>query len=329
MTSSRIHLIAGAIALALTTCAGHGGCRAAPARAAERPPIMRRTLTIDEAARRLWRPGARFEPSTAAERDGIATLVAGLTRAAADAQPDPEPWLELARAIDLRVEEWRVAGERYWALVELETWRRGAGAYLFRVAPRAGRAILLQAPHAFHDVGTGPIGAALFFEPSTGPRPSAFFTNTVHRYGEDGALRGAPGGSPADVCHNPDHVFTGATVAFATAAGGAAVIQLHGFARDDDAGASIVVSAGDVSGSSRASAAVAAALARQFDGVRRFPEDIGRLGATTNAQRRALRRIVDAELIHIEADPDVRAALRADPVRRRTFARAVFEAVLR
>jgi len=292
---------------------------------------MQRTLTIDDAVRRLWRPGARFEPTTADEREAVARLVPAMARSAAGAPPDLPRWSELAHDVGFTVEEWRVAGERYWALVERPGHRRGAGAYLFRVAPRADRSrpILLEAPHAFHDVGTGPLAASLFFDPAPGPRPAALFTNTVHRYQAADGTRVKRSDSPADVCHNPDHVFTTATVAFAEAVGGAVVVQLHGFARDEEgdlAGASIVVSAGSDEGSSPRSAAVAAALARLATGVRRFPEETQRLGATTNVQGRALRRVAGAELVHVETDPDVRAGLRGDTARRHAFGQALFVA---
>ena len=67
-----------------------------------------------------------------------------------------------------RLESWELGGQTFWALVEPPERRRGAGAYLFRVGATDGDAhpaILLEAPHADHDVGTGDISVALFIDP--------------------------------------------------------------------------------------------------------------------------------------------------------------------
>ena len=342
MTSPRL---LAAVALALTACTDHCGCGAGAAartptptaKAAPAYKLMQRTLTVEEVERQVWRPGvqARFEPTTVAEREALARLVPAMARAARGAAaPDLPAWNDTAHDVGFRVEEWQVAGGRYWALVELPERRRGAGAYLFRVAAGTppARTLLLEAPHAYYDVGTGPLAAAIFFDPPPGAAPAALFTNTIHRYqAADGTKLKRPD-SPADVCHNPDHVFTTATTAFADAIGGVTVVQLHGFGSDDDsdlAGVAAVVSAGDAATSSPRSAAVAAALAPMLgDGVRRFPEEVDRLGATTNVQVRALRRVAGADLVHVEMSGDVRAGLRRDPARRGSFAAALLGAVV-
>jgi hypothetical protein len=327
-----------AIALSFSACTEQCACHATPAAqeaAMSKPtssaaPLVARTLTIDEIERRIWRPGppARFTPTTVAEREALAQLIPAMARgAAAPSPPDPAGWVDAAAAADLQIEIWRVGGDRYWALLEPPERRRGVGAYVFRVAPAAAGApaILLEAPHAYHDVGTDRIGARLFFE-SGDPRPRALFTNTIHRYITEAGTRVKRPDSAADVTHNPDHGFNTATVAFAEAVPGTAVIQLHGFAADEGAAAeAMVVSAGDETGSSPRSRAVAAGLLRLFGaGVERFPEETRRLGATTNVQGRALRRIAGTSFVHIEMSPEVRTALRSDAARRRAFARVLF-----
>jgi len=173
-----------------------------------------------------------------------------------------------------------------------------------------------------------------FFPSRTGARPSALFTNTMHRY------QLAPGDkkkrkhNPADVAHNPDHLFTVATDAFALAAGSTRVIQLHGFGaridEDDDDGdpgaIAMVVSAGDKAGSSALSAAIAAGATRVFGpDVKRYPEDTKVLGATTNAQKRALEKSRRGELVHVEMSSEVRKRLAASADLRAQLAAVLFD----
>jgi len=289
-------------------------------------------MTIDPIEARVWRPGGttRFAPTTVAEREALATLIPALIHGARAPQPpDPSGWSRLARDAGFEIEDWQVGATRYWALLELPDQRRGAGAYLFRVGPDPdpGPELLLQAPQAFFDVGTERIAARLFFEPPPGRRPRALFSNTIHRYQTEAGQRVKRADSPADVAHNPDHAFNAATAAFAAAVERVLVVQLHGFGDSDDelAGVAMVVSAGDDAGSSPRTAALATALDAAFGpGVKRFPEDTDKLGATTNVQGRALRRQPGAEFVHIEMSSQVRATLQRSAEARARFGRIVF-----
>ena len=288
----------------------------APGSAAERP------LTLDGYEALVYGPGpqATFAETSSSEHEAIAKLVPRLLEAARAAPPpDPRAWQADAAAAGFQIEVWKLDGQTYWALIEQPGRVRGAGAYIFRVAPpEAGPVILLQAPHNFYDLGTGRLAAELFFGPAQGARPRALFTNTIHRY------QLAPGDkkkrkhNPADVAHNPEHAFSIATEAFALAAGGARVIQLHGFGAradeddgDGDVGSvAMVVSAGDDGGSSPLTAALAAALVAEFGpDVKRFPEDVRFLGATTNAQGRLLRKLDGADFVHVEMSSELRKKL--------------------
>jgi len=288
-----------------------------------------RALTLDGYESLVYGPGpqATFADTSASEHEAIAKLIPRLLEGSRAAPPpDPRAWQAEAAGAGFQIEIWKLGGQTYWALIEQRDRVRGAGAYVFRVAPpEAGPMILLQAPHNFYDMGTGRLAAELFFGPAQGARPRALFTNTIHRY------QLAPGDkkkrkhNPADIAHNPQHAFSIATEAFALAAGPVRVIQLHGFGSrsdDDDGGevgnVAMVVSAGDESGSSPLTAALAAALAAELGpDVKRFPEDVRFLGATTNAQGRLLRRLDHADFVHIEMSAELRkrladgAALRA------------------
>src|SRR5688572_10878248 len=254
--------------------------------------VTPRTLSLADVDAIVWAPGAQatFQPTTSSEHAAISKLVPTLLDGSWAAKPaSPSTWQADAAAAGFRIEAWTIHGESYWALLEATDRVRGAGAYIFRVAPRdRGPVILLQAPHAYHDLGTGELAAEMFFTPRDGVRPRALFTNTIHRYQLAPGDRKKRKHNPADVAHNPEHVYTVATEAFALAAGRARVIQVHGFGQrtdedDDDAGTiAMVVSAGDKTGSSPLSAAIAAAAQLVFGSdVKRFPEEAKVLGATT------------------------------------------------
>lgn len=308
--------------------------------------VTQRTLIIDDVAKRSWGAGkdATFQPTTLVEREVVSKLVPALLAGAAETPPpDPARWLPEAAKAGMIIEVWTVEGATYWALLEADDARRGAGAYLFRVgaaAEDARPAILLQAPHADYDVGSGDIAATLFFAPVAPKRPRALFVNSIHRYQVQPGQRQKRTDNPADVAHNPDHLFSVATDAAAAALGDVVVIQIHGFVENAvgsedggrDAGAggaeeprlppgtTMVVSAGDRRGSSPTTTALAAELVKLFGaGVRRYPEEAGALGATTNAQGRLLAARPAARFVHIEIAAELRKELRASGAKLRAF----------
>jgi len=329
MTELTAHRARWLLVLALASAAcSRGTCADKPKPELAPPPPPpgpgrsgERQLTIDGYEALIYGPGpqATFADTSSVEHEAVAKLIPRLLAGArAATPPDPRAWQADAAAAGFLIEVWKVDGQPYWALREADGRVRGAGAYVFRVAPaEAGPTILLEAPHNFYDLGTGRIAAEMFFDPPAGVRPRALFTNTIHRY------QLAPGNkkkrkhNPADVAHNPQHAFSIATEAFAIAAGGARVIQIHGFGSrtdEDDEGevgsVAMVVSAGDEAGSSPLTAALGAALAGEFGAeVKRYPEDVRFLGATTNAQGRLLRKIAGSEFVHVEMSSDFRKKL--------------------
>jgi hypothetical protein len=332
-----------AVALALAACRPPCGPEP-PAQVARRvdlgaeKTVKRRQLTVDDVPRLLWQVGSRatFAPTTLEERQLLTGLVPRLlTGAAASPVPDPAQWQPEAVRAGMRLETWELGGGTYWALLEADDARRGAGAYVFRVGavPEDDYpAILLEAPHADHDVGSGDIAASLFFAPAEGKRPRALFVNSIHRYQVEPGRRQKRDDNPADAAHNPEHLFSAMTDAVAAALGDLVVLQIHGFAdavdESDDArvpaGTLAVVSAGTRAGSTPTSSALAAELSRAFGpGVRRFPEDVLALGATTNAQGRLLAARKGARFVHVELSADLRKSLRASKARMAELAKIV------
>lgn len=322
------------LAVLLAACAPHHAL-AAPAServAVETLPV--RALTFDEAKIELWRSDLRpaWRAPTAEETAAVEFLVPELLRAAASRTLDPAA-VARATAARLRIERWEIAGRQHLVLLEAADQRRGAGAYLFSLAspPRAAAPwVLWQAPHAYYDLNTGRIAAQLYFDPPPGAAPSAFFTNTLHRYTQADGRRGRAAVNPADACHNPEHLLNVATLAAARAWAGATVVQLHGFAADDDGDAVpadvlAVISAGSADAPSPLSTAAAAALRAAFGPkVRLFPTEIGALGATTNVEMRGLREIPGARFLHVETADPLRDLLLADADRRAAFGSALF-----
>lgn len=295
--------------------------------------ILETPLTAAEAAHRLWHAGkdAAYQPTTPAERQAITALVPALLEAARAPRPvDLRSLARIALGADLRLEAWRVDGALLYALVEPADRVRGAGAYLVRVGPPVAREVLLEAPHVYHDARTDTLAAALMFGEAGRSRPRALFTNTLHRYADEAGVRAKRDVNPADVCHNPTHLFSVATVAAAAALPGLEVVQLHGFGdgaedlTETRAEVSLIVSAGRKEGATPRSLALAQTLRGAFgDGVRLFPDETQVLGATTNAQGRLLRN-TKAQFLHLEMSRQLRRALEVDAAARRTLAEALF-----
>lgn len=281
------------------------------------------TLTVAGARARLLEEGRRatFRPTTLIERLAVDHIVPALAERAVRGETRVDDLARAAWIARLTVERWTVGADTFLALIEPPGEVRGAGAYVFRVGagPRiADPPVVLQAPHAYFDHGTGRVAVGMFFGARDGPRARALFVNTVQRY-----RRGEPDPqSPADVCHRPEHLFTRATLRAVEALGGGRIIQLHGF---EDAGVSrdvdVILSAGAKTPAPPALGAAAARVRAVFDGVRLYPDQIDLLGGTTNAQARALAG--RAGFVHVELSPAARAALRRSPPLRHRLAAAL------
>lgn len=251
-----------------------------------------------------------FAPTSAEERAAFAALVPALLEAASKSRPLPEGSSALAASVGFRLETWKRRGETFWVLREAPGRRRGAGAYLLRTGPASEDVI--QAPHAYFDVGTGPLAGALFACGQGAFRPRAFMTNTAHRYQSRPGETPQDLDHPADVAHNPAHLFQEVTGLLARSMPSLRVVQFHGFGKAELPGRealAAVVSAGSHTPS---------ACARQFagrlsailgQGVRLYPDETQVLGGTRNAQAQLLQAYPKSQFVHIELSAQSRRAL--------------------
>jgi len=266
-------------------------------------------------AERLWPSEVRvaFAPTRDGERQAVARAVPLLMRGQAG-QPPAD--LDAAlREAELRLVRWTEGDDRIWGLLELDEAPRGGGAYLFAGRPTGGkRELILAAPHAFFDEQTGVIAGTIFFaQVATDARMRAFFTNTLHRYRDRPGKPVPHEDSAADVCHNPQHLFSAVTEAAARTTP-VTVVQIHGFGSAQERNADVIVSAGKKNASTPRTRAVAAGIARILAAkVAVFPEETRELGATTNVQGQRLASIPGAEFVHIEMSMPVRQRLIQDP----------------
>lgn len=116
--------------------------------------------------------------------------------------------------LHIRVEEDRVL-----------VWGRDTahGLFVFRLGP--AQDLVLQAPHAFYDLGTGAIQSALFEQM---PVRAAFF-NSAHRYGGPGIAKEDRQKPTPDLAHRAHTLFQAATIGTAEAMDKPLIVQIHGF----------------------------------------------------------------------------------------------------
>lgn len=277
----------------------------------------------------LWPPAAqvRFQPTTLEERELFGRLVPGILQAVPSTRTPPKALTSIAAKASFILEAWRDGDETFWTLREASARYRGAGAYVFRTGPAAD--VIIQAPHADYDLGTGALGAQLFLTGTPGNRPRAFFTNTAHRYKSHPEERREDPEHPADVAHNADHLFQITTDLSVRTLDSARVIQLHGFGASDNKSRealAAVVSAGTEL-PSEWSAAVAERLKQSLgEGVRLYPRDTRILGGTQNVQGRLIRTYPNARFLHLELSADVRKQL-AEPERMNALCRALLDPI--
>jgi hypothetical protein len=251
-----------------------------------------------------------FEPTTLEEKRVFSELIPLLLELAERGGALPEKAVALARRAEFLLEE-RAApdGGALWVLRELPARRRGAGTYVLRTGPATQDVV--QAPHAYFDLGTGALGAALFTCAPEARRPRFFATNSAHRYGSRPGEKPGEGDHPADVAHNSNHLFQWVTDLLAQRLPRLRVIQLHGFGRvraDHDL-VHAVVSAGKQEPSDGARRAALRLTPVLGSGVRLFPEQTQQLGGTRNVQARLLQSYPSATFVHLELSAHARKSL--------------------
>jgi len=338
---NEVRLAVALLAALGVACSGRAGCKpSAPAHERDGgTAVIARALTLEQAKQELWPVvrGVAYQPATVEEKRALAALIDALWRGADER--DGARLAPLARDAGMALEAWTVDGARVWVVREPSNARRGGGIYVVRVGTGAAP-LLWQAPHVYFDRFTQSLAADAFFAARTG---RGLFSNSLHRYQQSADVKERRIDNPADVAHNPDHLFQVATQAV-IAVGPATIVQLHGFdgdsgdkggggdAEDDDAsragGADAIVSAGRKDGSTAASTAVAHAIADALHVVvARFPEDTRGLGGTSNVQGRLVDGVAGAGFVHVEMTLELRKALARDGARTAAMGRAIADAL--
>ncbi|RYZ41142.1 MAG: hypothetical protein EOO71_13145 [Myxococcaceae bacterium] len=204
----------------------------------------------------------------------------------------PPELTNVAASVGFFLETWTTPRDTFWVLRERPDGHHGAGAYVVRTGEATDDVV--QVPHPYFDIGTEDIGAGLFSCPPEGRAPRLFMTATAHRY------HGTPGETPedpehpADVAHNPDHLFQTVTDLAARNLHAPRVVQLHGFGESKVQKGRTETLTAVVSDGSRTPGAWARSVSAPLDealghGVKLFPEGVQVLGGTQNAQARLLQ----------------------------------------
>lgn len=218
-----------------------------------------------------------------------------------------------------------VDGGRLWVMAERKQAKRGAGVLVLRADTSSQ--VVLQAPHTFFDSGTLPLALTLFDE--LGAR--ALMLNTVHRAGnagskEERASRVRSGQSTADLAHVAGTYFQAIHESMLEQWKDMHFIQVHGFRDEQAPGVSVIVSA---AGTRFDPLPVARALNDSLGAgaARIYPEEVKKLGGTTNLQARA-SKAKDRGFLHLEISSSLRTRLEREETLRRQFADALARALL-
>ncbi len=196
-------------------------------------------------------------------------------------------------------------GDRVW-LMELASDARGWGVLGLRLGALP-RDLVLQVPHPYFDLSTGPLGGALFDEGEA----RAICIATAHRYSHD----------HSDPAHEVETAFQAATLAVAAALPDPLFVQIHGFgASTTDADA--VLSEGRVPMTAEGLEAARATLARALgaDDLR-LGHQVPALAARTNVQGLALAG--EARFLHLELSASQRSRMLEDQAYRAAFGAAL------
>ncbi|MBN8226194.1 hypothetical protein JYK02_01580 [Corallococcus macrosporus] len=267
-----------------------------------------------------------FHPTTLEERAAFSKLIPALLAAAPTQKDVPPELTNVAASAGFFLETWTTPRDTFWVLRERPDNFHGAGAYVIRTGEATDDVV--QVPHPYFDIGTEDIGASVFSCPPQGHAPRLFMTATAHRY------KGAPGETPedpehpADVAHNPDHLFQTVTDLAARQLRAPRVAQLHGFGESKVQKGRTEMLAAVVSDGTRKPGTWARKVATPLEealgpGVKLFPDGVRVLGGTQNAQARLLQAYPLARFLHLEMSSRTRKAL-ASPARLDRLAQILF-----
>ena len=262
----------------------------------------------------LWPEGRppQHRDAIADRRERMAELVESVTRAStSDLDLDLDALRRLAHRAGYELRAWELEGRRYLALLEESRHRSGGGAYILRVGARTPigeRELVLQAPHAFYDLGSGRVALRLFI--AAGDDVRALFVNTTHRHTQHDGTIELRETNPADVTLNDEHLFAVATEQMTRVLDDPTVLQVHGFDNTQVAGQPDAI----ISTGSEASSPASIALAKRLGSVAsrpvvRYPEQTAVFGATYNVEGKRVRAVFTAEFFHVELSRAIRSAV--------------------
>lgn len=240
------------------------------------------TPTMRQWIRGVQSPG--YQPLTEADVTALQQAFAAGMNGAPDTQ---RHWQGLG--FDL------LQAEDLLAVREGSPAQRGWGAFVFRM--RSSRALLVQAPHAESDLGTGQLAWSVFDRTSA----SALALNSTSRAGGDQA-------------HLPTGPFVLQTQAALATAPDLHIVQLHGFGEASATKLqlpldSMVLSNGTREPDTELLSMAGCLRVADFD-VRIYGQDVQALGGTRNAVAAVVRHQDRARFIHIEMGPALRRMLR-------------------
>lgn len=273
-------------------------------------------ISPEDVAGVLWPDDAskRWEEAIEDRRRRMIALVTSMAEMTGELAPLDVALLERrAHRAGFTLGLWEVEGIRYLALTEEDEHRSGGGAYVFRLGPRTHpeREIVLQAPHAFYDLGSGRVAVRVFFAGRANVR--ALFVNSIHRHTQPGGAVVPGKASRADVTLNPDSLFDTATDAVARTLDDVSVVQIHGFDSSSVEGEPAAIVSTGTEVPSDASRAIATGLASLSDrSPALYPEQTRAFGATDNVQGARIRAIFGAEFVHVELSRELRTAVLED-----------------
>jgi len=190
---------------------------------------------------------------------------------------------------------------------------RGQGLFIIRKSSSA--AVLLQAPHAFHDIKTGSISIKLMNE----LKFKALAVNTVNR-----RYSSATGEqTTADMAHMRQSLFIAFSQAFVKVIEAGKIIQLHGFntdKRSQTRNVDIILSNGTKNYTANNLIIQQSCIERELKlNVKVYPMDINRLGGTSNSIGRSIRNSGYNKFEHIEMSLSVRKSLDQSRKKRKAF----------
>jgi hypothetical protein len=323
-TRTRARLVLLISALAVTGCRG---CEKQPTKPREQPvgkapEVTAPRVDADSLAEHLARArrgrGVRFVAPSAAEEQIYASWTELVSRAAFSGRlpttAAPEGFAGfLAERGTL------------WVLAEEPDRKRGAGTIVLN--PSSSVRVLVEAPHTFFDRNTLDVALTVFR--TLGAR--ALIVNTLHRGSgaseDDRVGLSLSGKSEADAAHAEHTFFLAAHRALVKEDPALTTLQLHGFRDDAVPGVDIVVSAARTRGNAKVLADALRSVL-EAERVRAYPDDVRKLGGTTNIEAAASHEL-GSQLFHLEMSASLRNRLAEDTALAERFAKALGEGVVR